>query len=409
MAIFNFVRYVTFTYKTMRINAILISILFIAGCTAPVIPYQVQGDLDSIVTKWVPDQREGICTYTVEMLKGNSLIIKGETNIKEAKDEILDLLEQAGYEVYDSLKILPEASETDKTWGLVTISVCNIKSEPSYSSELVSQALMGTPVRILKAKGSWLCIQTPDYYIGWTTGSSIMKMNENELENWRLSDRLIYTGKSGEIVSESNLSEVVSDITTGALLNYISEKHGYYVVELPDGRRGMIRKNEVADFQNWCSVISPEPGRMIQFAKSFIGYPYLWGGTSTKALDCSGFIKTIFFMDGIILARDASLQFLYGQPVDISSSYNNLIPGDLLFFGYLNDKGEKKIIHVGMYIGDTEVIHSTGMVKINSLDPERKNYSSYLGETIMGARRVIGEESQKGIEAVAVHSWYNNL
>lgn len=236
-----------------------------------------------------------------------------------------------------------------------------------------------------------------------------MKMNENELENWTLSDRLIYTGKSGEIVSENNLSEVVSDITTGALLKYISEKYGYYVVELPDGRRGMIRKNEAADFKSWCSQVKPEPGRMIQFAKSFIGYPYLWGGTSTKALDCSGFIKTIFFMGGIVLARDASLQFLYGQPVDISSSFDNLIPGDLLFFGYLNDKGEKKIIHVGMYIGDTEVIHSTGMVKINSLDPERKNYSSYLGETIMGARRVIGEESQKGIEAIAVHSWYNNL
>ena len=59
-----------------------------------------------------------------------------------------------------------------------------------------------------------------------------------------------------------------------------------------------------------------------------------------------------------------------------------------------------------MYIGDTEVIHSSGMVRINSLDSSRSNYSNYLKETIMGARRIIGTESERGIEAVTMNNWY---
>ncbi len=392
----------------MRISAILVIFLLVYSCTNPLLPDQVKSDLDSIVISRIPDQREGICTYSIEMLKGKRLVLRGETNIETVRDALVNYLDKVGFMVSDSLKILPDISEIEKTWGLVSISVCNIKSEPSYSSELVSQAVMGTPVKLLKAKGSWLLIQTPDYYIGWTTGSSIVKLKESEIHAWQQSDRLIYTGRSGDIVSENNISEVVSDIVTGAVINLISEKQDYYIVELPDGRRGMIKKTQAGDFKQWCIKINPEPEKMIQYAESFIGYPYLWGGTSTKAFDCSGFVKTLFFTGGIILARDASLQYLHGLPVDITSSFDNLVPGDLLFFGYLNDKGEEKIIHVGMYIGDTEVIHSSGMVKINSLDPDRDNYSSYLGETIKGARRVIGEESQKGIECVANHPWYNN-
>jgi hypothetical protein len=407
MAIFKFVRYGITIYRIMRIALFIILLLCIAGCTPAGLPDQVENDIDSVITLRVPDQREALFSYTVEMLKGNSVTIKGETSIKEVKKEIIDILEQAGYEIYDSLLVLPDTTETKKTWGLVTVSVCNIKSEPSYSSELVSQALMGTPVKILKTKGSWLLIQTPDYYLGWTTGGSIVKMNEMELDDWKLSDRLIYQGKSGEIVSEKDQSEVVSDITSGAIIKLISERQGFYVVELPDGRRGCLNRSKAEHFDDWCTGIKPEPESMIKYAKSFLGYPYLWGGMSAKAFDCSGFVKTIYFTGGLLLARDASLQYLHGKTVDISSSFDNLMPGDLLFFGYLNDKEEERIIHVGMYIGDMEVIHSSGMVKINSIDPNRDNYSSYLGETLRGARRVIGEESQKGMESVKEHLWYN--
>jgi cell wall-associated NlpC family hydrolase len=124
-----------------------------------------------------------------------------------------------------------------------------------------------------------------------------------------------------------------------------------------------------------------------------------------KAPDCSGFVKTVYFMNGVILARDASQQYLYGREVEPST--DSLEAGDLIFFGSTGKDGKKRITHVGLYIGDTEVIHSSGMVRINSLDPDRDNYSSYLKQTIQGARRYTGQESGKGYEFVARHKWYN--
>lgn len=392
----------------MRVLIIIILFLFIFGCKPSDVPVNIEKGIDSISQKWVPDQRENICTFSLKMLSKRHIILKGETNLPEAKIEIINYLLDKKLVYNDSLRVIPDTSEIKKIWGLVTLSVCNIKKDPSHSSELVSQAIKGTPVKILKKKDGWLLIQTPDYYIGWTNDSSIQEMTEKEIETWKHSGRLIYTGKSGDILSETNGSEVVSDIVAGSIVKVVSEKGDCFIVELPDGRCGEISKKEGADFNKWCSGIRPEANRLILFAKTLSGSPYLWGATSTKAIDCSGFTKTIYFTGGVILARDASLQFLHGESVDISSSFNNLELDDLVFFGYYS-KGEKRITHVGMYIGDSEVIHSSGMVRINSLDSTKTDYSNYLKKTIMGARRIIGTGSGKGIETVTKNNWYNSL
>jgi hypothetical protein len=389
---------------------LLILIAMATGCKqAPVPSKAVNSLIDSIVHMWVPDSRENLCEVDIKKLSDNEILISGETNLPQAKQDILRCLENADIKYRDSLKVLPDPAEIDKPWGLVTVSVCNIKKNPSHSSELISQAVMGTPVKILKKDGGWMLIQTPDYYIGWSNDSGIEELDEKEMAKWRQSDRLIYTAKSGDILSENDDSEVISDIVSGSIVNLIAGQGNYYVVELPDARRGIIDKKYCEDFDRWCSETKPDPDKLIAFAKSLRGSPYLWGGTSTKMNDCSGFVKTIYFTGGIILARDASLQFQHGMPVGISSSIDSLKPGDLVFFGYRGKNGEKRIIHVGMYIGDTEVIHNVGMVSINSLDSTRSNYSSYLGTTKMGARGIIGAVPGKGTEPVAINSWYNDL
>lgn len=390
----------------MRLLISIISIIFITGCKPPEVPAYIQKDIDSIAFKWVPDQREGICRFNLTMLSNHDVLIKGETNLPEAKSEIINYLIDSGLTYSDSLVVLPDTLVIQKTWGLVIVSVCNIKSDPSHSSELASQATMGTPVKVLKKRGGWLLIQTPDYYIGWANESGILEMSEAEIQTWKRSERLIYTSKSGDILSETENFGLVSDIVAGSIMKFVAQNGNFFIVELPDGRRGKVRKTDVSDFKKWCSDIKPEAEKLVLFAKSLTGSPYLWGGTSTKAIDCSGFSKTIYFTGGIILARDASLQFLHGTPVDVSNSFNPLEPGDLIFFGHFNN-GEKKITHVGMYIGDSEVIHASGMVRINSFDSTRTNYSNYHKETIMGARRIIKLGSEKGIESVAMHSWYN--
>ena len=142
---------------------------------------------------------------------------------------------------------------------------------------------------------------------------------------------------------------------------------------------------------------------MIDSGKKFLGYPYLWGGTSSKGMDCSGFVKTVCFLNGFILERDASQQVHHGFEVDLSAGWNELQKGDLLFFG---SKQPYRVNHVGLYIGDSEVIHESGSVHINSLDKIRSNYSNDLNSNLLVARRIIGFSTEQGFWPIRMHPWY---
>jgi cell wall-associated NlpC family hydrolase len=392
----------------MRISATLILIIFLSGCVANTDQLSLNSDLDSICVRWVPDDREGICNIEVVKATSRMFILRGETNIPEAKAEIVEFMQSSGVTFLDSISLLPDTVTIPEKWGLVTVSVSNHKKEPSYASEQVSQAVMGTPVKLLKRRGGWLLVQTPDFYLGWVNSSSIVRLNDKEFGEWKQAERLIYTAKAGDILSTIDRKEVISDIVNGAILIIKDKRKEFFTVTLPDGREGIIPSTEAAYFSKWSAETKPAAKNLINFAKSMKGSPYMWGGTSSKAVDCSGFTKSIFFTGGVILARDASQQFRYGDSVDVSASVDSLVAGDLLFFGYFNDNGEKRITHTGMYIGDNEVIHSSGMVRINSLDPTRTNYSSYLKEGLMGARRIIGKGDERGFRRVESHTWYIN-
>jgi len=155
----------------------------------------------------------------------------------------------------------------------------------------------------------------------------------------------------------------------------------------------------------WASETRPEADKILKTGKDLMGIPYLWGGTSVKGLDCSGFVKTVYFLNGIVLARDASLQVMHGVEIRDHTNLDNLKPGDLLFFG--RDKGPAlRPTHVGMYIGNTEFIHESGMVKINSLDSTRKNFSRSRHDSFLAARRIIGIDQGPGTQRVLLHPWY---
>ena len=123
-------------------------------------------------------------------------------------------------------------------------------------------------------------------------------------------------------------------------------------------------------------------------AKSLLGVPYLWGGTSTKMLDCSGFTKTVYFLNGVDLLRNASHQWRQGTPVEPGKKLENLRKGDLLFFGRRND-GKPKVTHVGIYLENGLFIHSSGLVHISSLDPDSELRDEARIRGLLGARRIL--------------------
>ncbi|MDR2886850.1 MAG: C40 family peptidase, partial [Bacteroidales bacterium] len=124
-----------------------------------------------------------------------------------------------------------------------------------------------------------------------------------------------------------------------------------------------------------------------------------------KAADCSGFVQNVYFRNGIILSRDASLQALHGENIDISGSFDSLQKGDLLFFGTMRDS-VPRVTHVAIYKGNGEYIHSSGMVRVNSLDTARADFSNTRRSSLLLARRIIGNVSTEGITAVKNHQLY---
>ena len=363
----------------------------------------VQSEIDSIAKRWVPDKRVGICDLTLIKGKDNEMILKGESLFPGAKAEVLQLLVTKGIPVIDSVAILPDTIHFENNWGVVSLSVANLRSKPAHSAELASQAIMGTPVRVLKENDGWLLVQTPDQYIAWTNATSVKQMKRSEINDWRNADRIIYTDTYGVISGDNKLTSVVSDLVAGAIVVKKSERKNIIEVTLPDGRSGYVSNQKWLNLKQWKDTVSAIPSKLIANGERFLGFPYLWGGTSSKGIDCSGFVKTIYFLSGIILERDASQQFKHGKEVDITTGWKNLQKGDLLFFG---SKATKRITHVGMYIGDSELIHSSGSVRINSLDPGNDNYSEHLSSIFVGARRMIGIPSGQGYLPVKLHSWY---
>ena len=387
----------------LRVIPVIMFTVFMTGC------HQKESELfkneiDSIGITTVPDLREGIFDVSLRS-NGAGIILEGETDVPRAKEAITGFLKNKSVSFTDSLIVLPDTNVIKERWGLVNVSVCNIRLFSSYDAEMVSQALMGTPVKILKKEGGWFLIQTPDMYLGWVDSEAIETKTPDEYIKWKSMPRVFYLKKTGDIFASPNSGKVISDIVAGCIVELGGETRDVFEVLMPDGRKGFINKNEAILFTSLPAGTSPNTSNLVSVAESFTGIPYLWGGTSSKGFDCSGFVKIVYYLNGIILSRDASQQFQHGIRIRRSYYPDSLKAGDLLFFGS-SRYGRPQATHVGMYLGNSEFIHASGMVKINSLDSTRANFSRFRRDSFLGVRRIIGAPAGKGLQPVSGHNWY---
>jgi cell wall-associated NlpC family hydrolase len=197
----------------------------------------------------------------------------------------------------------------------------------------------------------------------------------------------------------------------GAVAKLVVDGAKGYDILYPDGRYGWVASEEAQKLEDWLTNVEAEGESMVALSQQLIGIPYLWGGTSTKGMDCSGFTKTIYFMHGLVIPRDASQQVLVGTDVDSSKNWENLEYGDLLFFGNVNtETGKEKVVHVGMWIGNNSFVHASGsgQVRISSVDATSKVYDAFNTDRYLRTKRYLGNTPSNVVNLKSNNIFYAN-
>ena len=285
---------------------------------------------------------------------------------------------------------MAQESDTVRAYGVLNLSVANMRAEPDFSSEMITQGLLGMPVRVL-GEQTWQCVQTPDRYKGWVHPVAVHRMTRGELEAWNRAEKVVVTAHYGFVLAEPHADALpVSDVVAGDRLKWEGRKGHYYRVSYPDGRTGYLHKSLAKPEHEWRHSLKQDAASILRTAHTLTGVPYLWAGTSSKGVDCSGFVRTVLFMHDIIIPRDASQQALVGEHIEIEPDFGNLRPGDLVFFGRkATDKVSQRVVHVGIYAGTKRYIHSQGDVHVSGFDPEDPLYDAFNRGRLLFATRVL--------------------
>ena len=220
-----------------------------------------------------------------------------------------------------------------------------MRAEPSHKSEQVSQLLFGELCEVTEAAKDFLKVKCRyDGYEGWCQNTQLCKSTIPEEE------------KHTEILSNNFTAEISIN---GALMI------------IPLGSSLSVFQQGAAELQNnklqfEGRGLNPQESRFNEasikaIANKYLNTAYLWGGKSVFGIDCSGFTQMVFKFLNVFLYRDAHQQATQGE---VAGFLEEARCGDLAFF----DNDEGKIIHTGILLKSSSIIHASGKVRIDGID-----------------------------------------
>lgn len=274
-------------------------------------------------------------------------------------------------------------------------SVAPMLARRARHAEQVSQAVLGTRVRVREEGPRWLRIATPDGYEGWTLAGAVCRRPyPRGAEEVVIADLWANLRPCPDSRAPSWLTAFIgSRLNVRERTPRVDDEPAWVGCELPDGRTAWLEAHRVGPAE---PVAAPRPDEVVATAARFLHGPYLWGGCTPLGLDCSGLVQLVYRLLGIALPRDAHQQAERGT----EAARDALLPGDLLFFGRDGSAGTRAgyppkvgggrggITHVGIARGDGTFLHAAGGrgVQVNGLEDGEYQARFRLARRILPAR-----------------------
>ncbi|MCI9557238.1 MAG: C40 family peptidase [Lawsonibacter sp.] len=254
-----------------------------------------------------------------------------------------------------------------------------VRSEASTAGEVLTKLDNGVQVEVLSTVDSgWYQISYEEI-TGYVSGE-YLTVDEAEAASLPQERAPVYvriTADSLNIRSAPGTDqEKVGKLSAGRIVETLEElEDGWYRIE-----EGYISA-EFTEVVDPSELVQSSKGQeIVNYAMQFLGYPYVYGGSSPRGFDCSGFTSYIYKQFGYSLKRSASDQLDNGTSV----SRSELQPGDLVMFK--KGSSSRRASHVGIYIGNNQFIHSSTSrvgVIISGMD------EAYYTSGFVGARRIV--------------------
>ncbi|SDY01760.1 C40 family peptidase [Salimicrobium album] len=253
--------------------------------------------------------------------------------------------------------------------------------------KLQTQALYGQKVTILEEKGDWVKVAvhgqpTPKNELGYPAWMPKEQLADEKRYS-TLKDKkpfALVTSPTAHLYDDKNRGKEFKEISFNTKLPVVTQAGDSMLVATPSDGMKWMNEEDASVYNSEEEIPEADGEDLVETGEQFLGLPYLWAGASGFGFDCSGFTHTIFKSHGISIPRDSSVQAENGTPV----AKEDLQKGDLLFFAY--DEGEGYVHHVGMYIGDGEMIHSPNSAStVEIIDVFESDYAVEFA----GARRYL--------------------
>ena len=304
-----------------------------------------------------------LLTEPVAVEAGNTVSIKEVTQQAGVTSVLMSHMSTEEY--------IAKAQEAEGSlWGYTNLGIANVEKNlnvretPDEKGKLVGKMPRNAACEILEIQDNWAHIKSGEVE-GYVSMDYLFTGVEAKLQAMEAATVVaVVNAEDGLKIRKapSTDSEYMTVVLAGTELEYVETVDGWHKI-LVDDEEAYVSA-EYADIVETLGTavtmtellygqgVSDVRVDLVEYAKQFLGNPYVWGGTSlTKGADCSGFVLSVFKHYGINLSHSSRAQANEGTKISMDEAK----PGDLIFYS----NGDGTINHVAIYIGGGQVIHAS--------------------------------------------------